>query len=528
MNGWKDKIKNKKVILSISGLVLIFSTPLWVFIITPDLEAMPSNYYRYEEQTGFDSLSPYYGAELPKPFEHHDIQELRVLGVHGDVLKIVSTLQATNLESGKKFLDETRTYDIDRISRIHVAIEQGYFVFPPDTKQHDYFLTFPIGFTHAIYKFEGTDVIQGLEVYVFTCKSDPYDITGAIPLFKDYKVESLYSCKILVEPVTGQDVDYQLSWESYYEQNGTFTLLAEKGNKETSPEYVTKYVEQAKNEKTIFQLYNQFIPVTMLISGISVLISLQVFKNGKIRKFEDDNVRLVNNIKELEQVAKITTDEIVKSAKLITLGQLSANLTHDIRSGLQTLLVSAQFLEKQNKDLPEESKTEIIRIKHIAERLSRQINDVMSFVRTTPLHINEISINEIVDSALAKISVPSDIRIVKPVENVKVYCDQAKMESVIMNLVQNSIEVLGQNGQIIISAKDDDGYTSIEVQDSGAGIPEGSLTKIFDPLFTTKPYGIGLGLAICKSIIDEHNGTISIKNNPTTFSIMLPKKKRQF
>lgn len=527
MNDWKGKIKNKKIVLVIIGLALIFLTPLWVFIIRPELEAMSVDYYRYEKQTGFDSLSPFYGSKLPTPFKHNDTQEIRVLEVHGNILKIASRLQATNLETGKKFLDETRIYDVDKVSRTHNDLEQGFFLFPPNTQQRDYFLTFPIGFTHAIYKFEGTDVIHGLEVYVFTCKSDPYDITGAIPLFKDYKVKSMYSCKILVEPVTGQDVDYQLSWESYYEQNGTFTLLAEKGNKETSPEYVTKYIEQAKSEKTVFQIYNQIIPLIMFISGISILIGLQVFRSGKTSKIEDSNVRLVSNIKELEQVAKITTDEIVKSAKLITLGQLSANLTHDIRSGLQTILVAVQFLEKQNKDIPKESKDELIRIKRITEKLSTQISNVMSFVRTTPLQLSEISINKIVDAVLEKINIPSNIKIVKPQNNVKIYCDQDKMESAVTNLIQNAIEVLlGQNGQIVISAKDENDHTLIEIQDSGTGIPVDNMTKVFDPLFTTKLNGIGLGLAICKSVIDEHNGNISVRNNPTTFSITLPKKNR--
>ena len=515
-----------KIVLTIIGAVLIVLVPIWVFFIVPYLEAIPVNYYRYEEQDGINSLSPYYGAPLPKPFKHHDTQEIKVLDVQGGNLKITSRLQAINLDSGQKFLDETRIYDVNRFSRIHVALEQGYFLFPPNTQQHDYFLTFPIGFTHAIYKFEGADVIQGLEVYVFTCKSDPYDITGAIPLFKDYKVKSLYTCKIWVEPVTGRDLDYQLSWESYYQQNGTFTLLAEKGNKETTPEYVAKFIEQAKNEKAVFQAYNQYIPLTILISGSVILITVRVFVNNKRQQSEIDKAKLFHNVKELEQIAKVTADEIVKSAKLITLGQLSANLSHDIRSGLQTLVTAVQLIEERNKVLPEEDKAELVRIKRIAERLSRQINDIMTFVRTTPIQLREISINEIVDSVLKRIDIPPNVRIVKPENNIRIYCDQTKLESVILNIVVNAIEVVGKNGEITISAEDTTDNSIISIQDSGTGILEGNLEKIFEPLFTTRSTGTGLGLAICKNIVEEHNGTIKVKNNPTTFTITLPKRKR--
>lgn len=521
-------IKNKKIILTIIGITLIVLTPIWVFFIVPYLEAIPSNYYRYEEQIGVNSLSPHYGAPLPTPFRHHDTQEIKVIDAQGDNLKITSRLQAINLDSGQNFLDEIRIFDVNRISRVHTAIEKGYFLFPPNTLQHDYFLTFPIGFTHAIYKFEGTDVIQGLEVYVFTCKSDPYDISGAIPLFKDYKVESFYTCKVLVEPVTGKDVDYQLSWQSYYQQNGTFTLLAEQGNKETSPEYIAKFIEQAKNEKIVFHAYNQYIPLTTLIIGSTILITVRAFGNNKKQQSEIDKTRLFQNVKELQQIAKVTTAEIVQSAKLITLGQLSANLSHDIRSGLQTLTAAARLIEERNKDLSDEDKDELVRIKRIAERLSRQINDVMTFVRTTPLQLREISINEIIDAVLNKIDIPNNIRIVKPENNIRVYCDQIKMESVILNMVLNAIEAVRENGEIIISAEGTVDNVIISIQDSGTGILESDLGKIFEPLFTTKTTGTGLGLAICKSIIDEHNGTITVKNNPTTFTITLPKRKRKF
>ena len=512
----------KKFIFPILGIFLIVLTIIWIFFITSYLEAMPNNYYRYEEQDGMNSLSPKYGVPPSIQFPHHNTQEIKALDGQGNNLRIQSHLQATNMDTGEKFLEQTRIYSVNKFTRANQVAENGYFLFPPNTQQHDYFLTFPIGFSHAVYHFEGTDVIEGLAVDVFTCKSDPYDITSAIPLFKNYKVESVYTCKILVEPVTGQDVDYRLSWESYYVENGAFGTLAEKGYKETTPEYIAKYVQEAKNGKIVFDTYNQFIPMIIAVSGSTLLIYTGMLYRKKSE--ESSNSKLIQNVRDLEQAAKVTTDEIIKSAKLVTLGQLSANLSHDIRNGLQSIVTSAQLISERNKNLSEDDRASIQQIKQISERLRRQINDIMTFVRTTPLQLHETTINEIIDAALAKMEIPPNVTIVKPENNAKIYCDQTKMESVIFNIIANAIEEMNEDGKIIISVEDSIRHSIISIQDSGHGIPEENLNKVFDPLFTTKSAGTGLGLAICKNIINEHNGLIEVKNNPTTFTITLPKK----
>lgn len=483
---------------------------------------MPTNYYRYEEQDGVNSLAPYFGAPLGKQFKHHDTQEIKVLNVLGNDLKITSRLQAINFDTGHKFLDETRLYDVDRFTRVHQSIEMGYFLFPPTTQPQEYFLTFPIGFTHAVYTYNGIDVIQGLPVDVFTCKSDPYDISNSIPQFRDQIVKSIYSCRVLVEPVTGQDVDYQLSWESYfYFKNGTVASLAEKGNKETTPEYVSKYIKQASDEKISFQTYNLVVPYSLFISGAAILLAVSI--STRKNKIVHDKERLLQNVHTLEEAAKITTNEIVKSAKLITLGQLSANLSHDIRSGLQALTIAVRLIEERNANLTKEDKEDLKYIRSISERLRMQINDVMTFVRTAPLRLQETSVNALINSIIEKIYIPSTIQIIKPNDDVKIYCDPIKMESVFSNLIINAIDAIGEKGEIVISVKNTLRHNIISIQDSGPGISEDNIDKIFDPLFTTKSFGTGLGLAICRNIVNEHNGRIEVKNKPTTFSIIIPK-----
>ena len=81
---------------------------------------------------------------------------------------------------------------------------------------------------------------------------------------------------------------------------------------------------------------------------------------------------------------------------------------------------------------------------------------------------------------------------------------------------------MGNSGEITMSLEKDREGVKIQIKDSGPGIPEENLEKIFEPMFTTKATGTGLGLASCKQILEMHKGTISVKNNPTTFTITLP------
>ena len=111
-----------------------------------------------------------------------------------------------------------------------------------------------------------------------------------------------------------------------------------------------------------------------------------------------------------------------------------------------------------------------------------------------------------------------------PKSDFLINCDQSKIKSVFSNLITNSIQSIEGEGKITISIKEESNYLNIYFEDSGSGIAEDDITQIFEPLFTTKVTGTGLGLGICKNIIDEHGGMISVHNNPTTFTIKLPKK----
>ncbi len=88
--------------------------------------------------------------------------------------------------------------------------------------------------------------------------------------------------------------------------------------------------------------------------------------------------------------------------------------------------------------------------------------------------------------------------------------------------MNNAVYALDGQGEVNITLESDSKFATVKVQDSGPGISEENLDKIFEPMFTTKKTGTGLGLVICKSIIEQHGGSISVSNKPTTFTVQLP------
>ncbi len=111
-----------------------------------------------------------------------------------------------------------------------------------------------------------------------------------------------------------------------------------------------------------------------------------------------------------------------------------------------------------------------------------------------------------------------------------VSADPGQIQQVFQNIISNALQAMPEGGRLEITTGTKDGFAEIVFKDTGEGIPEENLLKIFEPLFTTKSRGIGLGLAIVKSIIDGHKGEIEVKSEAgkdTTFTVKLAIKDRQ-
>lgn len=218
------------------------------------------------------------------------------------------------------------------------------------------------------------------------------------------------------------------------------------------------------------------------------------------------------------------TKKLVQAERLSAIGELTARLAHDLRNPLTVLKGVVEIA--RTKTISGEtsfSTKQIDMMERAIVRMSNQIDDVLEFVKTQSLHTTKNSLLETLGLSLAKIKKSNNVKIHIPEIDVEFVYDSDKIEVVFDNLLTNSLQAINDNGEIIIRINDLENEVEIEVEDSGDGVPDEIMSKIFEPLFTTKKKGTGLGLASCKSIIEQHGGTISIQNNPCIFKIKLPK-----
>lgn len=263
--------------------------------------------------------------------------------------------------------------------------------------------------------------------------------------------------------------------------------------------------------------------IAMLI--VFAIIILMINRN--LTKFvKMKTVDLEKQRNSLEELIEEKTQAVLKAERLSAIGELSGRLAHDLRNPLSVMKMSVDLIKQHPADAKISDAVITKRLELIEksiDRISHQVDDVLGYVRNSPLEPTSVSLRELILTSIEKVNVPHDVIISVSDNDVIVTCDVVKIDAVFINLIVNAIQAMNQGGTLEINIKTYGNYAVIDFIDSGLGIPEDFINKIFEPLFTTKQKGTGLGLASCKNIIEQHNGSITVKNNPTTFTIKIPK-----
>lgn len=227
----------------------------------------------------------------------------------------------------------------------------------------------------------------------------------------------------------------------------------------------------------------------------------------------------------LSLAAKVAmkSSDIVKNERLATIGTMASRIAHDLKNPLTILHTYADMLTPEIlSKLDSKDKEKWFRLQNSIFDMHRIIDDVLDFARTSEINKKKVSFLSILRLSMNHVRFSYGIVIKLPENDVTLNCDRRKIEGVMSNLINNAVYALDGQGEIDISLSSDSEFVTIKVKDSGPGIPDENMEKIFEPMFTTKNTGTGLGLVICKSIVEQHSGSISVSNNPTTFTIKLP------
>jgi PAS domain S-box-containing protein len=261
-------------------------------------------------------------------------------------------------------------------------------------------------------------------------------------------------------------------------------------------------------------------------------IETDITENKRLKeKLEKYSIHLESLVKERTAQLEQAQAQLVKSERLAAIGELAGMVGHDLRNPLTGIKNAAYYLKKKSGTISEAQTEEMLEIIDKAiDHSNKIINDLLDYSREMHLELTEIETSALLNEAMQMIQVPDRIKIVNHVLGETWFrVDADKMMRVFINLIKNAIDAMPEKGTLEIRSRLTGGKVEIAFADTGMGIPEEVLPKLFTPLFTTKAQGMGFGLAICKRIIESHGGTITVKtavNNGTTFTITLPIKPK--
>lgn len=247
-----------------------------------------------------------------------------------------------------------------------------------------------------------------------------------------------------------------------------------------------------------------------------------------LREIESWNRMLEMRVEEKTMELQKVQAEIVQTEKMSTLGYISAGMAHEIRNPLNSIGLYVQLL-KGGLDDPERYEF-LEKIEMEVRRIDGILRKLMDAVKRPRYHLQQVSIPKVIDSLLelfqsrAKmhgIRIEREYRATPPY----IFADAMEIEQIFSNLFANSIEEMAEGGVLSIMLEQKEDSVRIDVSDTGKGIPHEDLQRIFDPFFTKKSSGTGLGLSVVLRIIRTYNGKIEVKSEVgkgTTFSVSLP------
>ena len=237
-------------------------------------------------------------------------------------------------------------------------------------------------------------------------------------------------------------------------------------------------------------------------------------------------------VEERTEELKKTQQELLKSQRLAAIGEVAAMVGHDLRNPLQAI-VNMMYLTKEKLNSTPLQGSELVKLADTVEEQVRYMNKIVSdledFARPLKVELDPTDLHKMINETLSSIRVPDSVKVSIVTEDdldfPKLTVDAALMKRVFINLITNALQAMPDGGDLKIAATRMEDSALIRVQDTGVGIPEENIDKIFQPLFSTKAKGQGLGLAVCKRLVEAHNGSITFESKVgkgSTFTVEIP------
>jgi two-component system, NtrC family, sensor histidine kinase HydH len=230
---------------------------------------------------------------------------------------------------------------------------------------------------------------------------------------------------------------------------------------------------------------------------------------------DDTFVGTLLMMQDLSQVKKLEED-LRRSERLAVLGKMAAGVAHELRNPLSSIKGLALVLQSKFSSENHDRETANIMVQEV-ERLNRSISELLDYARPQKLQKDEVDLHVLLHKAVSLLTIDAEAAGVEMVTDFPetlpmIYADEDKLNQVFLNLFLNSIQAMDDGGTLSVSTAQSAGTIKIIVTDTGCGIASENLKRVFDPYFTTKPEGTGLGMAMSAKIVEEHGGTITFES----------------
>jgi two-component system NtrC family sensor kinase len=242
---------------------------------------------------------------------------------------------------------------------------------------------------------------------------------------------------------------------------------------------------------------------------------------------------LARSFNTMVETLQDTQERLVQKEKLASVGQLAAGVAHEINNPLGTVLLYSDILHKETPEDNQQQREDLRMIVREATRCKAIVNDLLNFSRQNEVLVQETDLNDLLREMAEEVSQQDLYQQVELVSDLEpdlppIQADPLQLSQVFLNLMNNAAEAMPGGGRLILRTRKGPavGFVSVQVQDTGMGVSEENMKKLFTPFFTTKPIGkgTGLGLAISYGIVKMHRGQISVQSQVaegTTFSVTL-------
>ena len=255
-------------------------------------------------------------------------------------------------------------------------------------------------------------------------------------------------------------------------------------------------------------------------------------QNEELRATEEELRATNEELQAVNDELREAQEQLIRSEKLAAIGQLASGVGHELRNPLGAIKNAVFYVKRRvtKTDLPATEPRVVEFLNIIDEEVdaaNKVITDLLGFSRVAKPTVSPVNVAGVIEDALRHTPQPENIDLVKHIDDnlPMVTVDADQIRQVFINIILNAQQAMSEGGHLDIRTRSKEKYVEVEFTDTGSGIPESVMNKIFDPLFTTKAKGIGLGLSVCKSILEKHGGGIRVESEAgrgTTFVISLP------